>query len=313
MAAALHVPTPSATEGAEPARDLVVSRLGERQHGLVTLAQLAAAGLGASGARRRVAGGRLHRVHRGVYAVGHPLLSAEGRLLAAALACGHAAAVSHRSAAAVLDLRRDDRARVDVTTPGRARRQRPGIVTHGGVLDARDVTSVGAIPCTTVARTLVDLAGEVTRRELERACERAEQLRVFDLGELMAALDRAGPRPGVPALRSLLGEGLGETHTRSELEERFLELCRSAGLPRPQPNARLGVLEVDFLWSAQRLVVETDGRAVHGTPQAFERDRDRDRRLLLAGYRVVRFTWRQVTGTPEVVAETVRALLASPA
>jgi very-short-patch-repair endonuclease len=180
------------------------------------------------------------------------------------------------------------------------------------VLDARDVTSVGAIPCTTVARTLVDLAGVVTRRELERACERAEQLRVFDLGALVAALDRAGPRPGVAALRSLLAEGLGETHTRSELEERFLELCRSAGLPRPQPNAWLGVLEVDFLWSAQRLVVETDGRAFHGTPQAFERDRDRDRRLLLAGYRVVRFTWRQVTGTPEVVAETVRALLGSP-
>ncbi|MFN2616400.1 MAG: DUF559 domain-containing protein [Thermoleophilaceae bacterium] len=201
--------------------------------------------------------------------------------------------------------------------PGRAGRGRPGIRVHrAAALAQRDVTAVDGIPCTTVARTLLDLAEQVDRRGLVRAVERAEELRLFDAGAVEETLARAAGRAGASALATAIAGWRPEgSFTRSELERRFFELCSGANLPAPVANARLelpgGSLEVDFLWREASLVVETDGHRFHGTRHAFERDRRRDQRLLLAGYSVARFTWRQLLERPAEVTSTLRGLLAA--
>ena len=288
-----------------------------RQHGVITLAQLVELGLSASAVRSRVAAGRLHRVHTGVFAVGHAPLTRDGHQMAAVLACGAGAALSHRSAAAKLGLRPTDRSAIDVTSPGRTGRARRGIDSHSGAtLAPDDVEEVDGIRCTNVPRTLLDLAEVVGQRQLERACAQAEVLQRFDLHALEDVLARANGRHGAATLRAVLaGHAIAATITRSELEERFLALCRTGGLPQPEVNAWValdggGGCEADFLWRAQRLVVETDGRGFHLTRHAFERDRLRDQRLVLAGWRVVRFTWRQVAGDPSTVHATISGLLA---
>jgi hypothetical protein len=173
-----------------------------------------------------------------------------------------------------------------------------------------EVTVHNGIACTTVARTIVDLAAVESVRRLHRALEQALILRVFDGAALNAALDRANGRRGVGTLRRLLA-GLDDeaSPTRTELERRFVELVADAGLPAPVVNARLAGHEVDFHWPAQRLVVETDGRETHDTVVAFERDHQRDLDLELAGWHVLRVTWRQVVGEPERVAALIAARL----
>jgi hypothetical protein len=252
----------------------------------------------------------------GVYAVGHPLLGPNGAFMAAVLGVP-GGVLSHRSVAALWGIRRTSRAVVDVTTPRKAH-PRPGIAVHRvRYLPAEDVTSTSGIPCTTVARTILDLAGTLDAKALERAIDQAEYLRIFDLRALEATMSRAGRRPGLSLLHALLTQPhFAQETTRSELENRFLELCARANLPTPRVNAWVALdgsdgagHEVDFLWSDQRLIVETDGHRAHGTRLAFERDRRRDQDLLLAGWRVVRFTWRQVSGDPAGVAARVRTLL----
>jgi hypothetical protein len=291
-----------------------VAELAERQHGVVALSQLRALGVSESAVHKRAATRRLHRVHRGVYSVGHPLLTSHGCWMAAVLACGPDAAISHRSAAALWDLRPDNRRRVDVTVPRLKARQRAGIDVHtSGTLLAADLTARDGIACTTVSRTLLDLADVLDRRGIERAVEQAEVLRLFDARAVEEVLARAAGRRGAGVLEAVLAVFENPALTASELEERFLGLCRAAGVPRPEVNAWLplggGMVKVDFLWRSKRLVVETDGHAFHHTRGAFERDRRRDQRLLLAGYEVLRFTWRQVTGEPDIVAATVGPLL----
>ena len=304
------------TEQAKPPDDTALARLAARQHGVVALAQLRTLGLSASGVRSRVARGRLHRLHRGVYAVGHARVTRQGHWLAAVLACGADAVLSHRSAAALWGLRPSDRSSVDVTTFGRAGRSRAGIDEHSGAtLDTCQITSIEGIPCTTVARTLLDLAGVVDRRALSRAVNQAEVLRVFDARAVEAILERANGRRGAAALRAAIADHEPEAvHARSELEQRFLDLCSAAGAPGPTLNARLsipgGSIEVDFLWRRPRLIAELDGNATHGTRQAFEHDRRRDQLLTLAGWRVVRFTWRQLEQEPERITTTIAALTA---
>jgi predicted transcriptional regulator of viral defense system len=318
MAGVGPVATACRTERTQPRREQAVGRLAAGQHGVVSLSQLRSLGLSASAVRSRVAAGRLHRLHRGVYAVGHPVLTIEGRWLAAVLACGPDAVLSHRSAAALWDLRPSARTAIDVSTPSRAGRSRAGIDVHrAGALRPADTTRTRGVPCTTVARTLLDLAGVIDRRALGRACERAELLRILDAQGLHDVLARAMGRRGAPVLRAILtGEQLSQPPTRSELEERFLALCTAAGVPRPRANAWMDLdgaaIEVDFIWPAHGLIAETDGYTTHGTRRAFERDRQRDQRLLLAGWRVVRFTWRQITQEPARVADTLQALLAQP-
>jgi hypothetical protein len=235
--------------------------------------------------------------------------------MAAVLAVGRGAVLSHRSAAALLNLRPTGRTRIDVTTPHSAHPRRDIDVHRVRALPELDVTSARGIPCT-IARTLLDLAEVLPRRELERAIDRAELDRLLDLAALEQVLRDHPTRHAVLSLRALLSEyAIGRGLPRSELEERFLMVCVRAGLPRPELNVALslpdgGEVVVDALWRRQRLVAEADGRAAHATRAAFERDRrHRDAQLLLAGFRVVRFTWRQVTQEPRRVAATVRSLL----
>jgi hypothetical protein len=289
-----------------------------RQHGVVALRQLVALGLGPSAVYQRVASGRLHRVQPGVYAVGHAALAPLGRIMAAVLACGPGAVASHRTAAALHGLRPSSRTPIDVMAPNRRGRAVAGIDAHRATtLRPADVEIVDGIPCTSVARTLLDLAAVVNRRQLERAGERAEVLRVLDLGAIEELIARCNGHPGVGALRAVLAAHAPAVLTRSELEVLFLALCRRAGVPAPAVNAWVALpgdgFEVDFLWRSRRLAVETDGRETHLTRHAFERDRRRDQRLVLAGWRVVRFTWRQVVEQPATVEATLRALLAQAA
>lgn len=268
---------------------------------------------------RRVAGGRLHRVHQGVYAVGHPLLTQRGRWMAAVLACGPEAVLSHRSAAALWELRQDGRGTVDVTAPGRRGRGPAGIDAHRfGSLRAADRASVAGIPCTSVPRTLLDLAAVATPRELGNAITRAEVLRLFDLAALREAIERARRRRGVARLRRAIASHDSNFElARGELERRFLSLCKRAELPRPEVNAPLVIegisIEADFLWRQARLVVEADGRKFHGTAGAFESDRRRDQQLVLAGWRAIRCTWRQIADEEAQLARTLRALIVGQA
>jgi hypothetical protein len=295
-------------------REAAVGDLADGQHGVVTLGQLRTLGLSGSAVSKRVAKGSLYRVYRGVYSVRHRSLGYRGRWMAAVLSCGASAALSHRSGAAHIGLRPSDRAGIDVSVPRGFGTDRPGIDLHRtGTLAPQDVHEVDGIRCTSVARTLVDLGDVLPARAVERAVEQAEILRVFDATAVDEVLGRAGPRRGAGVLRAVLGEGDGETLTANDLEELFLRICRDAGLPKPAANAWLvagdRVAKADFLWRKERLIAETDGRETHGTPQAFESDRERDQWLAVAGYRVVRFSHRRVTDQPRRVAATVGALL----
>jgi predicted transcriptional regulator of viral defense system len=293
--------------------------LAEVQHGVLTLDQLRAWGLSAPGVRRRVARGRLHRIHQGVYALARPDVSVEGRWMAAVLACGEGALLSHVSAADLHRLLSSAGPTIDVTVPRRVGLSRRGIRVHRSTcLIPVDRASVGVIPCTSIARTLLDLAGVVHRRALERACDQAEVLGVLDMDAVREVLARTAGHPGVRRLRAVVETGqVGENVSRTHLEQRFLELCRGTGLSRPAVNEWIAVtgeeIQVDFVWFKQRVIVETDGFGTHGTRQAFQRDRRRDQLLSLAGWRVVRFTWDEVTKEPGYVTDVVRKLLASHA
>jgi hypothetical protein len=202
--------------------------------------------------------------------------------------------------------------RHDVTVPGRGGRSRPGLDIHRCALTPADVTTVNGIPCTTVARTLLDLADVVGRQALERAIDQAEVLRLYDQRAVDDVLGRANGRAGTRPLIAILEDFAQPALTRNELEARFLAICDNAGIERPAVNAWVeldgGGVEVDFLWRKQRLAVETDGNETHGTRHAFERDRERDQRLAAAGWRPVRFTWRQVASRPRGVKSRLRAL-----
>jgi predicted transcriptional regulator of viral defense system len=302
----------AAQRGRAAQRERAIQELAGRQHRIIDLPQLKALGLTASAVRNRVSGGKLQRLHHGVYAVGLAPLSIEGAYMAAVLACGPKAVLSHRSAAALLGLRACNRRSIDVTAPGRAGKGRNGIDVHrASNLDERDVTQVKGIPCTAVARTLLDLAGTIDKTALERAIEQAEKLELFDLTAVLDVMQRAGNRRAVTALNAALTAYMPEpAFTRSELEERFLALCRAAGLPMPLTNNVTGADEIDFTWPDRRLIVEVDSLRHHGTRAAFERDRRRDQCLTAAGWRVVRFTWRQVNKAPAEVTATLRSLLA---
>jgi len=302
-----------------PGADGEIAQIAARQHGLITLEQLREFGISKDLAYQRGRAGRLHRVHEGVYSVGHPLLTAEGLWLAAVLACGPGAVLSHRSAAALWGIRDDDpHLSIDVTAPNRRGRKPPGIAAHRhAVLAPRDCTSVRGIPCTTVEKTLLDLAAVIPVWQLRKALAEAEVLRVVDLAALRALLRRSRGRRGVARLRTLLDELHPQTkRTRSELERLFLRMCRRGHLPEPEVNAPLDidghVLKPDFLWREAGLIVEADGRRFHDTGSAFQSDRRREQRLQLAGWRVSRCTWEQVENEPRRLASTVRGLLAQP-
>lgn len=287
--------------GEVDSRDAVIAAIAERQHGVATASQLREASLSDAAISKRVRAGRLRRIHRGVYAVGHGALSREGRWIAAVLACGKGAVVSHASAAALWGLLRPIEGPIDIsvpTTAGRARRR--GLRIHRCAtlmsssstdgLETRHllVTRRDGIPVTTVARTLRDLRGAVAPYLVRRATRQAEL---------------AGWRL----------DGIETDRTRSDLERDFLCFCRRHRLPSPKVNARVADLTVDFLWPDARLVVETDGYRYHRGSIAFENDHARDLTLRQHGFTVLHYTGAQLRSYPaEIAAELGEVLARAP-
>jgi hypothetical protein len=291
------------------ARDHEIAVLAHGQGGVVSRAQLLRLGLSPKTIDRRVQAGRLHVLHRGVYAVGHRAIGVAGRRWAAVLALGAGAVLSHGDAAAAWELRSSSSGLIHVTVPGRTgRMRRPGVRVHRPeLLPYDEVTTLDGLPITTPARTLLDLAASGLRGpRIESALDRALQ-RVLDFAELERLLARYPTRPGSPSLKAQLSRyGPGTVDTRSELEELVLELCDAHGLPRPHVNCVIEGKVRDFHWPHAGLVVEADSYRWHRSPSALNDDRERDVQLTLAGYRFLRFTWEQVTRRRNYV---VRALL----
>jgi very-short-patch-repair endonuclease len=241
-----------------------------------------------------------------VYAVGYRSGSSLARAMAAVLACGPDAVLSHRSAAALWDIAVSGAGPVEVTT--RTGRRHPEVTVHRSTtLTPQQVTTHFGIPVTTVARTLIDLADVLDDRALARAFNEAQITRRMRLGELATFLPHLKGRRAATRLRPFVEHPARPT--RSVLEDTFLALIASHALPPPQVNQRVAGYEVDMLWREQRLVAELDGRRYHEHDRAFERDRERDANLLAAGYRVVRVTWQRLVRQPEREAERLRALL----
>ncbi len=277
---------------------------------MVTRAQLLRIGLNAGAIDHRLASARLHAIYRGVYLVGHAVPVEGARELAAVLACGRGAVLSHRSAASLWRLVPNAATTIDITVVGRKCASRRGIRVHCvAALGWRDVRKLGGIPVTAPARTILDLAAVVTPRELERAVAEGYTRRLAPRNQLLSLLARVGARPGVGALRALLDADRGPSLTRSEAEERLLALIRAAELPAPELNVRVGPHEVDFLWRGQKVIVEVDGFRFHSSRAAFERDRKRDADLAARGFRVVRVTWRQIVDRPEAVIARIAVVL----
>jgi very-short-patch-repair endonuclease len=275
--------------------------------GVFTRRELRAAGLDKSAITRRVRDERLHRMYRNVYSVAPPsLLRPEARWRGAVLACGEDAALSHRSAAVLWGLLEDRWNFVDVITPRRGRKGTEGIELHRTRrLGDDDVVVVRGIRVTSVERTLLDLADVVSLRVLRRAARQAEALRL----PTGSPRRKAHGRRGAPALGALALQRADVALTKSELESRFLRLCRRFGIPKPEVGPVIEGKERDFAWRDERLVVEVDGHATHGTRFAFEDDRLRDLALVRAGWRAVRFTYAQVTFDAAEVAAALRDLL----
>jgi len=237
--------------------------------------------------------------------------------MAAVLACGEGAVLSHRDAATLWGLRQASGSRIDVTVIGRSGRRHRGIAIHRPRrIDLDDVTTCRRIPTTTWARTVIDLAAALRPHELPGVLKQAEILRIFDLHELQPLLDRYAHRPGVPNLRTLVHEHRPEIHrTRNDLEDLRIHLCRRADLPGPTAvNASLHLpggqrIEPDALWREQRVIVEVDGFETHGTRTVFESDRIRDAELQIAGWRVLRTTWLQLERAPHDFVDRLRRLL----
>ena len=250
--------------------------------------------------------GRLHLLHRGVYAVGHQALTWRSRLIAAVYACGPAAVASHRAAGALHGLLRAGRVEVSAA---RGCKAKPGIAVHRPrELRGEDRTEVDAIPVTTVARTLVDLADVLDDERLAKAVQQAEILRVFDLESLKAAELRAGKRKGRHRLARVLAAYQPEPELiRSEAERQLKQLCRRHSLPQPQFNAWVAGHEVDAYWPDARFALEVDGVETHGTVRAFHEDRRRDRALARQGIQVSRVTWPDLG---RELAEELKQILA---
>jgi hypothetical protein len=286
-------------------------RRAAESEGIVARAWLLADGVTRRQIDRRTRDGRLQQIYAdGIYAVGHRALRPRAYRIAAVLAGGRDAVLSHRSAADAHGLLDRPPVRHEVIAPLRRRRREAPIVVYRAALHDDEWELLDGVPTTTVARTLLDLAATCRRSIVDRALEAAERRRILDLADVRAVLARNRGRRGVATLRDAverLHPATGDT--RSRLEALALRLVTDHGLPQPAVNVLVDGKEVDLLWPHDRLVAELDGRETHLTPQAFERDRRRDAELAAAGYRVLRFTWRQLTEDPAFVAAALRAAL----
>ena len=291
-------------------REAAIARVASRQHGLITTRQLLRLGFDDAAIRYRVAAGRLHRVHRGVYAVGHHALTVSARRLAAVLAFGDDAVASHITAAAIWDIRQTSSRLIHVTVPGHAR-DRDRIRVHRRARYQDDVAVRDAIPVTSLARTLVDLGDVAPAVQVRNAFVRAEQLRLIDMRAIDDALGRAGRFTGAASLREVLRVYDPRwQQTRSGLELAFLDLTQQFALPRPEVNAWIAnEVLVDALWRDQRVIVEVDSARYHEVPSARRDDARRDHRLSGLGYRVIRAPEHDIARERATLATTIARAL----
>ncbi len=292
-------------------RERALARLAFEQHGVVALSQLVGLGFGIRAVERRVRDGRLHKIHREVFGVGHRRLSQRSHWWAAVLAYGDQALLSHQTAAAFWELAKPRQFPIDITAPvgWQGLRRRSGIWIHRGRLHPEDRDERSGIPVTTVARTLFDYAEVVDFRRLENAWEEADRLKRLRLREIEAVCERGYGRRALKPTRRLLAEARAVTRTRSPLEDRFQRFARHFDLPPHSTNVEVLGKEVDVLWPAAELIVELDSWEFHSHRAAFQRDRTRDSRLLVAGYRTIRVTHDRLDKDASALAAEIRGLL----
>lgn len=293
-----------------------MAALARQQHGVVARRQLLEIGITGRAIDRRRERGQLHEVFRGVYVFGSRRISRKGRWMAAVLAAGEGALLSHRSAGRLWRLLPPGGEQVEVTCqPGRVIR-RKGIVGHELVVAEDEWEVVDGIPVTAPFRTIFDLATCLTTRELERAWHEALVRGLTARVSLPMLLERYPGHRGNRNLRALLESKAPVGITRNDFEEAFLALVDAYGLPRPRMNADLAVrgrfFEIDSLWEVERVAVELDSRRIHATPRNFESDKQRDRILVAEGWRTMRVTWRQLQEEPEAIAADLHLALRSP-
>ncbi len=284
-----------------------LAALATRQHGIVTFRQLRALGFSKGAISRASGADRFLRIHRGVYAVGHRRLTPHGRCLAAVLACGDGALLSHGSAAWAWGLSASSPDVPEVLSSGGRRRKGIWVRRATGLLP-EDRSAPNGIPATSVPRTLLDLtAGPAWK--MESAIERAERTRQLDLVAIDELLRRHTTHPGRRNLRKAIEIYRDPGFTRSRAELAFLDALRRAGVPRPATNLFVAGYEIDMLWEGLGFGVEVDGWSSHGNRKSFEEDRLRHEDLKLVGIEIVRITARRIEREPAQVAQRVRALL----
>jgi predicted transcriptional regulator of viral defense system len=298
-------------------REGEIARICQGQHGLITLEQLEAQGLTVQAVHERLLAGRLHRIHQRVYSLTPGVMTQRGRFMAAVLACGPDAVLSHRSAAYLWGLVDTWEGPIDVTAPNRRGRSPEGVAAHrDGSLQPIDKTTLYGVPCTSVARTVLDFAAVAPEWEVRKVVAQGEVLGILDKAKLRALLKRSRRRRGIARLRLILDTIHPQTkRTRSELERLFLEMCANRAVPEPEVNVWLPApdgrrYQADFLWRDSRLIVEADSRRFHDTDSAFVSDRKRRQQLELAGWRVSQCTWEEVEREPRRLAQTVQGLIA---
>jgi very-short-patch-repair endonuclease len=290
-------------------QDRIIATLAAARHGVVTRSELLEAGLSAAAVKRRVRSGWLIRVHPGVYRVGHDAPSVEARYVAAVAACGPGSLLRGLAAGWLLGLVRGQAPRPAVVTKGERRIE--GVATRRcRHLDALDAATYRGIPVTTVARTLVDLAAELDRDALARACHEAGVRFGTTPAQVEDVLARRPTSPGAGNLRAVLH---GDVRvTLSALEQRFLARLRAARLPLPQTNRIAGSFRVDCRWPEQRLTVELDGYRYHRSRHAWERDRRREREARARGDEFRRYSHADIAEDPAYMLAEFRALLKRP-
>lgn len=292
--------------------DLAVARLAAEQNSIISTRQLAACGLDSGATTIRLRRGQLHRIHRGVYAVGTGALTLRGELTAAVFACGDGAVLSHHAAAAWWEMLPWDGRLPEVTVPRAAGRRRGQIQPRWSCsLDPRDVWRRDSILITSPARTALDLATKLAPTALRRVVRQSLAEGRVSIRQLAEVLDRSSGHRGIGALRDIVADG--HIPTRSELEDRALDLLREGGIERPEVNAELVLdgrrIRPDLLWRRQRLVVELDGAMWHSDRLTRENDASRQALLEACGYRVLRISWRELVDSPRQTLARIRAAL----
>jgi very-short-patch-repair endonuclease len=294
-------------------RERALAGLATRQHGVVARFQLRELGFGSEAIKTRLDYGWLHRIHEEVYAVGHTRLGPRSHWWAAVLAYGRGTVLSHRTAAVLWDIRHPRKGPIEVTAPvGRQGvERRKGIWVHRCKLATIERTNRDGLPTTTLARTLFDLAEVCPYEDLKKAAEAADRRNLLQLRELEGVCERGRGRRALKPMRRLLAELGPPDEGRSPLEVRFAAFVRLNDLPAPQQNVEVLGYEVDALWPGAKLIVELDSWEYHGHRAAFERDRARDPKLLIAGYRTIRITHRRLDREAGQLAVEIRQLLSA--